>query len=213
MLFPRGKSRTKVGDLSGGERSRVQLAKLLATAGNVLILDEPTNDLDLTTLQVLEEAVLAFAGAVIVVSHDRWFLDRIATRVVHLDGAGQHRVWNGELSFLLERMAEERRQAEAQRTARRDAPSPKGEDRSAPAKSKRLSNWEERELAELPEKIEAVEGELAALDVRLADPSVYSGDSSLAKSLTAERASLQEKVDALLVRWEELESRAAPGGS
>jgi ATP-binding cassette subfamily F protein uup len=213
MLFPRGKSRTKVGDLSGGERSRVQLAKLLATAGNVLILDEPTNDLDLTTLQVLEEAVLAFAGAVIVVSHDRWFLDRIATRVVHLDGAGQHRVWNGELSFLLERMAEERRQAEAQRTARRDAPSPKVEDRPAPVKSKRLSNWEERELAELPEKIEAVEGELAALDVRLADPSVYSGDPSLAKSLTAERAALQEKVDALLVRWEELESRAAPGGS
>jgi ATP-binding cassette subfamily F protein uup len=213
MLFPRGKSRTKVGDLSGGERSRVQLAKLLATAGNVLILDEPTNDLDLTTLQVLEEAVLAFAGAVIVVSHDRWFLDRIATRVVHLDGAGQHRVWNGELSFLLERMAEERRQAEAQRTARRDAPSPKVEDRPAPVKSKRLSNWEERELAELPEKIEAVEGELAALDVRLADPSVYSGDPSLAKSLTAERAGLQEKVDALLVRWEELESRAAPGGS
>ncbi len=213
MLFPRGKSRTKVGDLSGGERSRVQLAKLLATAGNVLILDEPTNDLDLTTLQVLEEAVLAFAGAVIVVSHDRWFLDRIATRVVHLDGAGQHRVWNGELSFLLERMAEERRQAEAQRTARRDAPSPKVEDRPAPVKSKRLSNWEERELAELPEKIEAVEGELAALDVRLADPSVYSGDPSLTKSLTAERAGLQEKVDALLVRWEELESRAAPGGS
>ncbi len=213
MLFPRGKSRTKVGDLSGGERSRVQLAKLLATAGNVLILDEPTNDLDLTTLQVLEEAVLAFAGAVIVVSHDRWFLDRIATRVVHLDGAGQHRVWNGELSFLLERMAEERRQAEAQRTARRDAPSPKVEDRPAPVKSKRLSNWEERELAELPEKIEAVEGGLAALDVRLADPSVYSGDPSLAKSLTAERAGLQEKVDALLVRWEELESRAAPGGS
>jgi ATP-binding cassette subfamily F protein uup len=208
MLFPRGKSRTRVGDLSGGERSRVQLAKLLATAGNVLILDEPTNDLDLTTLQVLEEAVMAFAGAVIVVSHDRWFLDRIATRVVHLDGAGQHRVWNGELSFLLERMAAERRAAEAPKEARRAEPSAKAAKPPEVARPKRLSNWEERELEALPEKIEAAEGELTAVDAKLADPSIYAGDSSRAQALTAERAALQEKVDALLSRWEELESRA-----
>ena len=208
MLFPRGKSRTKVGDLSGGERSRVQLAKLLATAGNVLILDEPTNDLDLTTLQVLEEAVMAFSGAVIVVSHDRWFLDRIATRVVHLDGAGGHRVWNGELSFLLERMAAERREAEASRSTRRESGTAKEPERPAASRPKRLSNWEARELEALPEKIEAAEGELSDLDARLADPSLYVGDPSLAQQLTAARAAAQQNVDGLLARWEELESRA-----
>jgi ATP-binding cassette subfamily F protein uup len=209
MLFPRGKSRTRVGDLSGGERSRVQLAKLLATAGNVLILDEPTNDLDLTTLQVLEEAVLAFPGAVVVVSHDRWFLDRVATRVVHLGGDGGHRVWNGELSFLLERMAAERREAEVRRAPRREAQASREPDRPAAVRSKRLSNWEERELAELPEKIEVAEQELVELDARLADPSIYTGDASAAQQLTASRAEVQQKVDALLARWEELETRAS----
>jgi ATP-binding cassette subfamily F protein uup len=209
MLFPRGKSRTRVGDLSGGERSRVQLAKLLATAGNVLILDEPTNDLDLTTLQVLEEAVLAFPGAVVVVSHDRWFLDRVATRVVHLGGDGGHRVWNGELSFLLERMAAERREAEVRRAPRREAQASREPDRPAAVRSKRLSNWEERELAELPEKIEVAEQELVELDARLADPSIYTGDASAAQQLTASRAEVQQRVDALLARWEELETRAS----
>ncbi|MGA0869665.1 MAG: ABC transporter ATP-binding protein, partial [Planctomycetota bacterium] len=104
--------------------------------------------------------------------------------------------------------AAERRAAEAPKEARRAEPSAKAAKPPEVARPKRLSNWEERELEALPEKIEAAEGELTALDAKLADPSIYAGDSSRAQALTAERAALQEKVDALLSRWEELESRA-----
>jgi len=85
----------RVGKLSGGERNRLHLAKLLASGGNLLILDEPTNDLDVDTLRALEEALLAFAGCVIVVSHDRWFLDRIATHVIAFEGDSQVRWFEG----------------------------------------------------------------------------------------------------------------------
>ena len=94
----------RIATLSGGERNRVLIAKLLCAGGNVLVLDEPTNDLDLASLRALEDALLAFPGAAIVVSHDRWFLDRVATRVVHLDGSGAARVHEGDLSLLLERL-------------------------------------------------------------------------------------------------------------
>ncbi|HEX9547766.1 MAG TPA: ATP-binding cassette domain-containing protein, partial [Acidimicrobiales bacterium] len=88
----------KVGDLSGGERNRVQLAKMLRGGGNVLLLDEPTNDLDVDTLRALEEGLLAFAGCVVVVSHDRWFLDRIATHVLAFEGNSEARWFEGNFS-------------------------------------------------------------------------------------------------------------------
>jgi ATP-binding cassette subfamily F protein uup len=209
MLFPGSRARTRVGDLSGGERNRVLLAKLLATAGNVLVLDEPTNDLDLTTLQVLEEAIVAFPGAALVVSHDRWFLDRIATRIVHLGGDGRHRIWNGDLSLLLERLAEERRAAEeAERQARRPAAPAAGPDSPERDRPRRLSNWERRELDELPDRIAGAERGIAALDARLADPQLYVANPGAARELGAERGRAQREVDALYARWEELEERA-----
>ena len=88
----------KVGQLSGGERNRVQLAKVLKSGGNVLLLDEPTNDLDVDTLRALEEGLLAFPGCVVVISHDRWFLDRIATYVLAFEGDSQVRWWEGNFS-------------------------------------------------------------------------------------------------------------------
>ena len=87
--FRGGRPAEAVGDLSGGERNRVHLAKLLRSGGNVLLLDEPTNDLDVDTLRALEEALLDFAGCAVVISHDRWFLDRIATHILHFDGDSQ----------------------------------------------------------------------------------------------------------------------------
>ncbi|RKY18426.1 MAG: ABC transporter ATP-binding protein [Planctomycetota bacterium] len=115
FLFPGERKHTLVKDLSGGERNRVLLAKLLLQGGNVLILDEPTNDLDLMTLRALEEALVAFAGSVIVVSHDRSFLDRVANHVLYLDGRGTQRVDTGMASAVIERVAlarQEARQAE-----------------------------------------------------------------------------------------------------
>jgi ATP-binding cassette subfamily F protein uup len=106
-------------------------------------------------------------------------------------------------------MAAERREAEVRRAPRREAQASREPDRPAAVRSKRLSNWEERELAELPEKIEVAEQELVELDARLADPSIYTGDASAAQQLTASRAEVQQKVDALLARWEELETRAS----
>ncbi len=88
----------KVGQLSGGERNRVQLAKVLKTGGNVLLLDEPTNDLDVDTLRALEEALLGFPGCVVVISHDRWFLDRISTHVLAFEGDSEVRWWEGNFS-------------------------------------------------------------------------------------------------------------------
>ncbi|MBM3960951.1 MAG: ATP-binding cassette domain-containing protein [Planctomycetes bacterium] len=88
FMFPGAMKHARVGSLSGGEKNRVLLAKLLCAGGNVLVLDEPTNDLDLASLRPIEDALLAFTGSSIAVSHDRWFLDRIATRIVHLDRAG-----------------------------------------------------------------------------------------------------------------------------
>ncbi|MCA8953859.1 MAG: ABC-F family ATP-binding cassette domain-containing protein, partial [Planctomycetes bacterium] len=108
FLFPGAMKHQSVARLSGGERNRVLLARMLCEGGNVLVLDEPTNDLDLASLRALEDALLAFSGSVLVVSHDRWFLDRVATRIVHLDGSGEVRLHAGDLSGLLEKLADER---------------------------------------------------------------------------------------------------------
>ncbi|HEY3810794.1 MAG TPA: ATP-binding cassette domain-containing protein, partial [Acidimicrobiales bacterium] len=88
----------KVGDLSGGERNRVHLAKVLRSGGNVLLLDEPTNDLDVDTLRALEDALLTFPGCAVVISHDRWFLDRVATHVLAFEGDSEVRWWEGNFS-------------------------------------------------------------------------------------------------------------------
>jgi ATP-binding cassette subfamily F protein uup len=195
--------RSLVRHLSGGERSRLQLAKLFARGGNVLVLDEPTNDLDLATLRALEEALIAFAGAALVVSHDRWFLDRVATQVLHLDGRGGVRLHHGDMSSLLELLGRERTAARAQ-SARRPAPQPAA--RSAPAKQKRLTTWQQRELSEVEQRIAVLETELAALDVRLGDPALYSGPAPALAALQAQRKQRAAEHAKLYARWEELEA-------
>ncbi|MGK0435718.1 MAG: ATPase subunit of ABC transporter with duplicated ATPase domains, partial [Planctomycetota bacterium] len=168
FLFPGEMKHGLISGLSGGERNRVLIAKLLCAGGNVLVLDEPTNDLDLVSLRALEDALLAFPGAAIVVSHDRWFLDRIATRVVHMDGTGHARVHEGDLSLLLSRLKQESADRTAQAAAANQRAKAKAKQASgAPvpaAKTKRLSSRELKELAQLPQKIEVAETELADLD-------------------------------------------------
>ena len=225
FLFPGARKNVLVGKLSGGERGRILLAKLLLAGGNVLILDEPTNDLDLATLRALEEAILAFPGAVIVVSHDRWFLDRVATHVLHLDGTGHARLHPGDASSLLERVAEEGRAARSasQGSIGRSSGRPKSgagvgltvssEGAAAPAASaasqvgKRLSNWEEKELEGLTARITELEAVQGELDAQLADPAIYR-DAEALRGVQAEREKAGAELTAALARWEELAERA-----
>jgi ATP-binding cassette subfamily F protein uup len=207
FLFPPKLQRTRVGDLSGGERNRVLLAKLLSSGGNVLVLDEPTNDLDLMTLRVLEEALIAFPGAALIVSHDRYFLDRVATRILYFDAvAGRLRVHEGDLSQLLDILTREERERAAA-AARDSAGARKAPKPAAPAAAPRLTWDQKKELEGLPARIETAEAALADLDERLADPELYAGGAGDAVGeLGAARARAQDDLDALYARWEELES-------
>jgi ATP-binding cassette subfamily F protein uup len=197
FLFPREMFQTPVGKLSGGERNRVLLAKLLLEGGNFLVLDEPTNDLDLMTLRVLEEALVAFAGSVLVVSHDRYFLDRGATRLLSCDGKGNVRHHAGDATSLLDKLREEA----APRGPPKSAP-PRERPASVPA---RLTWKEKQELAGLPDAIADAEARLAELDARLGDPALYAtGD---AREVTLRREETAAEVKRLYARWEELEGR------
>jgi ATP-binding cassette subfamily F protein uup len=191
-----------IGRLSGGERNRVLLAKLFCKGGNVLALDEPTNDLDLATLRALEEALIAFPGTVIVVSHDRWFLDRVATQILHLDGKGGTRMHFGDMSSLLATLAAER---ETKLAAPAPA-SPKTPEPRREPKPRRRTPWQQKELDGLPELITAAESELASLDERLADPGLYTGPKEEIQLVRARREAAQAEVAKLYARWEELEA-------
>jgi len=218
FLFPGQMKHARISTLSGGERNRVLIAKLLCAGGNVLVLDEPTNDLDLASLRALEDALLAFPGAAIIVSHDRWFLDRIATRVVHLDGSGAARVHEGDLSLLLERMRQERaelaaRDAERSQRQRAKAQARQAEAGEARDKPRRLSTREQQELAELPANIEALEIELSEVDQQLGDPGLYEAQHAQRfDALTKRRKQLPDELEALYARWEELEAIASQSG-
>ena len=200
--FPVAQQRSLVRQLSGGERNRLLLAKLLCVGANVLVLDEPTNDLDLPTLRALEEALIAFPGSAIVVSHDRWFLDRVATEILYLDGCGGARMHFGDVSGLLEQLALERDATRAARPTAKPAaaPTPKS---STP---KRITPWQREELELLESKIPAVEAEISAVDERLADPALYTGPKHELDAMHAHRGRLSTELDQLYARWAELET-------
>ena len=222
FLFPGPAKHTLVKDLSGGERNRVLLAKLLLQGGNVLVLDEPTNDLDLMTLRALEEALVAFPGSVIVVSHDRSFVDRVATHVLYLDGNGTQRVDTGSASAVLQRVADqgnERKSVAAAasgtstgtsggKRADKSAAAPSVPPKAQSAPPARLSNWERTELDELPGKVEQAEVELARLEERLADAALYTGDADERQRVTTAHEQVIATIAGLYARWEELESRS-----
>ncbi|MHC4956390.1 MAG: ABC-F family ATP-binding cassette domain-containing protein [Planctomycetota bacterium] len=201
FMFPRELFDSPIEKLSGGEKNRVLLAKLLLKGGNVLVLDEPTNDLDLMTLRVLEEALVAFEGTVLVVSHDRWFLDRVATRIVYLDEKGGVRLYPGSVSALIEEMKRERAGARSRRGSR-------GDTRAAREKPRRLTWKEQQELADLPDRIAEAEEELGRLDAELADPAFYARPDDHVKRRTKRRTELAEEVGVLYARWEQLEALA-----
>lgn len=195
--------RQKVAGLSGGERARLSLARLLLTTANVLVLDEPTNDLDVMTLGALEELLLEFSGASLLVSHDRYFLDRVASSVLVLDGTGETAHVQGGYSNYEKWRSLSRKNRD---TAAPEAPKPKGTSEAAP-KPKKLTYAERIEYDKLMPRIEALSEELAQLEIALSDPDLYTTRRAQAGPLEAQRQAKKAELEALEARWLELEER------
>ncbi len=209
FLFPSARARSPVKSLSGGERNRLLLARLFSQPANVIVLDEPTNDLDIETLELLETLLADYDGTVFLVSHDRSFLDNIVTQVIAAEGDG---AWRETVGGYEDWLRESRRRC-AQPSAAANAPvlseaPKKPETRDARPKAK-MSFKETRELEALPEHISGLEAEQAALNVRLADPALYRGSPEELLALKARRAALEQEIAQAMQRWEALEARAA----
>jgi len=203
MLFDDAFADAKVGVLSGGERNRVQLAKLLRAGGNFLVLDEPTNDLDVLTLGVLEEGLAGFGGCALLVSHDRWFLDKVATGILAFEGDGRVEFFEGNCSDYLARgrgfaQAAADKPAAAERDTRKARP--------APTRPRRLTFKERHELEGMEDAIGAAEAEVASLEATLQDPEVYAARAAEVPTLVAALEDARRRVDALYARWQELEA-------
>ena len=208
FLFTDERVTMRVKELSGGEQSRVLLAKILRRGGNFLILDEPTNDLDLQTMRVLEEAVLAFKGCVLVVSHDRYFLDRVCDRILAFEGAGRVHMCAGNYSYYLEKRAA---QAAAELALVNAPVVKKAKDKSAaPAeKPRKISNKQLREHAELEAAIAALEIEIGDMEAELNDPELYAKLGASTQAYLAKLETKRTELEGKFIRWAELEELKA----
>ena len=212
FLFSPERANSPVRTLSGGERNRVLLARLFALPANVLVLDEPTNDLDIDTLELLEELLQSYAGTVFLVSHDRRFLDNVVTSTIAWEGDESPGLWR-EYEGGYEEWRVQHERARALREARTVKPAPVVEkEKPAPppaaaSKPRKLSYKEQRELDELPGRIETLEAEQKALNELLADPSGYVKDAQRMTEAHKRVAEIDELLMGALERWEELGSR------
>ena len=212
FLFTDDRITTQVKYLSGGERSRLMLARILKTGGNFLILDEPTNDLDLPTLRVLEEALIAFPGAVLVVSHDRYFLNRVCTDILAFEGDERITPSVGDYDYYLEKKMKAEVAASRESAAivtlnkstavSRDAATPK----PSGSKSRKLSFKEARELEGMEEQVFATEAEIGRIENLFATPDFHRTHAAQTNALMGELAACKEKLGQLYKRWEELEA-------
>jgi len=203
MAFPDSVADTRVGQLSGGERNRVQLARLLRRGGNLLVLDEPTNDLDLPTLGALEEALVAFPGCALIVSHDRWFLDRVATAILAFEGDGKVTLYEGSYSFYAER------RPKPEPARKREAKEPRDPRPAKPAGPRKLTYKERQELAGIEGTIAAAEARVAELEATLSDPAVFKDRATEVPELVATLDAARAEVERLFARWQELDAIAS----
>lgn len=213
FLFAPERANSPLRTLSGGERNRVLLARLFALPANVLVLDEPTNDLDIDTLELLEELLQAYAGTVFLVSHDRRFLDNVVTSTIAWEGDVAPGLWR-EYEGGYEDWQTQRQRADALREAARPlpAPAPREAVAAAPAaapaaKPRKLSYKEQRELDGLPARIEALEAEQKALGALLADPAAYAERAAEIGPAQQRYAQIDDELLQALERWEELGAR------
>jgi ATP-binding cassette subfamily F protein uup len=204
FLFSGERARTPLRALSGGERNRVLLAKLFSKAANLLVLDEPTNDLDVETLELLEEILIDYPGTILLVSHDRAFLNNIVSSVIAFEGRGNVLEYVGGYDDWIRQggkwtQADELPQPVASATAA-IIPTAK-----APAKPKKLSYKFQKEFDELPQKIEAIERELEALNSETAGTDFYLQPAAIVEKKLQQLAQLQQQLDNCFERWAELE--------
>jgi ATP-binding cassette subfamily F protein uup len=201
LAFPDNVADTTIGKLSGGERNRVQLARLLRRGGNLLVLDEPTNDLDLPTLGALEQGLLTFAGCALIVSHDRWFLDRVATAILAFEGDGVVTLYEGSYSFYAERRA-----AAVATPSVAVSPAVSREPETKRERARKLTFKEQHELAGIEEAIVASEREVATLEATLSDPKVFKERSTEVSDLVKKLDRARAEVERLFARWQELDA-------
>jgi ATP-binding cassette subfamily F protein uup len=209
FLFKSEQARTPLGKLSGGERGRLMLAQALAKPSNLLVLDEPTNDLDMETLDVLEDMLAEYSGTVLLISHDRDFLDRVVNAVIVPEGNGRWTEYAGGYSDMLAQrggdLTREAQKPKAQKAKKESTrESTRGATAPLPAKA-RMSFKDKHALETLPKTIAALQAEAAALQVKLEDPQFYARDRAAFERSTIKLGELQEKIVAAEEQWLRLE--------
>ncbi|MFN4090228.1 MAG: ATP-binding cassette domain-containing protein [Alphaproteobacteria bacterium] len=204
FLFEPDQMRSPVSTLSGGERNRLLLALILAQPSDLLVLDEPTNDLDMDTLDLLEELLGDYGGTLLVVSHDRDFLDRLVTSVIAVEGDGRVREYAGGYSDYRRQREPDPRPGAAAEAGKTRAAAPEREKRPLPA---RLSYNEQRELDQLPDRIGRLEAEIGKLEAGLADPDLYRRDAALFGRATDRLAAARAELETAEERWLVLEEK------
>jgi len=204
FLFDKERLNSRVAALSGGERGRLMLARLLLEPANLLVLDEPTNDLDIGTLTVLEQALARYDGTVILVSHDRAFMDRVASRVLAFEGDGRIVPIEGGYSDYL---AWKTRRSEALESERQTVKVQKPTATAKPVrKQTKLSYKEQHELKSLPVKIETMEEEKASIEARFCHPDYFTADAEAYVKDQRRLDELEQLLEVAYERWQELEA-------
>jgi len=204
FLFTPERARTPVSALSGGERARLLLAKLFLNPGNLLVMDEPTNDLDIETLELLEEQLMGYEGTLLLVSHDRTFLDNVVTSTFVMEGDGTVDLYPGGYADWLAQRAKEadlKAQAAAKAAAEARAPVVK-------SSSNRMNYKDQRDLKELPAVIEKLEAEIKALHETLCDPVLYQKDPAAFGKAQTRLEQAEQELEKTFARWTELEARS-----
>ena len=204
FLFPPERVRAPVKSLSGGERNRLLLARLFSRPANVLVLDEPTNDLDIETLELLESLLQEYAGTLFLVSHDREFLDNVVTQTIASEGGGAWKEYAGGYSDWQRVRAKAAREAAPKSGKQTLEPRSQGTQRKT-----RLGYKEGRELAELPARLQALEREQEEIAGKLADPALYRDRAGEVRGLQLRHAAIEAELTHLLARWEELEAKTS----
>jgi ATP-binding cassette subfamily F protein uup len=204
FLFPPERARSPVKSLSGGERARLLLAQLFTRPANVLVMDEPTNDLDIETLELLEELLLGYDGTLFLVSHDRAFLDNVVTSCLAFEGDGVVREYIGGYSDWRRQRAEPPVPVTPESKPAR-AVAPAAEPKKPAAR--KLSYMDQRELDQLPASIQQLEQEQSAVQAQLADPELYKREPAVMKTLSTRLQAIEAELGEAYARWEALESQ------